>query len=134
MYSLLRTYHPEATTGLFLDALDNKLCITLERPWLDNKRAISCIPEGIYSVKRYRSAKYPQSWIFQNVPDRSLILIHNCNYMEQLKGCVGIGETLKENIPYDGKTHRYWINNSKATLDKLNKVLPESFLLEVRKG
>ena len=134
MYSILRTYHPEATTSIFLDPMGNKLCVLLGKPWLDNKHFISCIPEGVYQVKKYHSQKFPNAFEFQHVPDRTVCLIHNANHVGQLEGCEACGERIIENFAYKGKVYSYWVNNSFPTLQRLNKVLPESFLVDIRKG
>lgn len=133
MYTIIRTYHPEATTGVMLDSGGQQLCVTLERPWLDNKKQISCIPEGTYSVITFQSPSKGDVWLIQNVLDRDMIEIHACNYVEQLLGCIGVGNSLKENIPYRDVMHRYWISNSQATMKFLKKTLPTKFLLELRK-
>lgn len=85
---LYRTYHSEGTNGLL--KLNNELlCYTIELPWLNNLSRISCIPEGSYNlVKRY-SAKFSNHLLLENVPDRSLILIHPANNaLAELKGCI----------------------------------------------
>ena len=81
-------------------------CFTLENPWLDNKRRISCIPEGTYEVKFRRVG----GWIhkarglfpdmhnavmgmleLQDVPERDYILIHWGNYPTDTQGCILVG-------------------------------------------
>lgn len=79
------------------------LCYTIERPWLDNQRRISCIPTGRYQLKPRFSQKFKQHLILLNVPGRDLILIHPANdAMKELNGCiapvtnlVGIGKGVK---------------------------------------
>lgn len=134
MYSILRTYHPETTTGVLLDPLGNQLAVTLELPWLDNKNNISCIPEGTYSVIAYQSPTKGDVWLIQHVPDRTMIEMHSCNETDQLLGCIGLGLRLAENILFEGKTYRYWITNSRAILKNLKKTMPNSFVVDIRKG
>ena len=44
------TFSKKSTIGeLFLNG--ERICDTLENPWQDNQRNISCIPEGIYPVR-----------------------------------------------------------------------------------
>ena len=44
------TFSEKSTIGeLFLNG--ERICDTLENPWLDNQRNISCIPEGEYKVR-----------------------------------------------------------------------------------
>ena len=52
---------------------------TLELPWDDNKKRISCIPKGVYEiVKRFTDkSKYKYEHLhILDVTDRELILIH----------------------------------------------------------
>lgn len=92
--TLTRTYRPGGTNGTL--ELNGKLvCYTIELPWRDNKPQVSCIPEGTYMlVKRY-SDKFKHHLLVQDVPDRSLILIHPANNAElELKGCIAPVSTL----------------------------------------
>lgn len=78
-----------------------KLCKTIERPWVDNKPRVSCIPDGIYPLRyktdgrfyaRYKK-KYGHPFVLHidRVPSRSHILPHMANDpMKDLLGCVGI--------------------------------------------
>ena len=44
------TFTKESTIGkLYING--ESFCDTLENPWLDNQRNISCIPEGQYKVR-----------------------------------------------------------------------------------
>jgi hypothetical protein len=75
-------------------------CYTLELPWRDNKRSISCIPAGSYSVKVRLSPKYGQAYWVSDVPDRSFILIHSGNwagdtsknFKTHVNGCILLGK------------------------------------------
>lgn len=64
---------------------------TIELPFLDNQKQISCIPVGDYTVKKRWSIKYGNHLEVQNVPNRTYILIHSGNYFTQTKGCVLLG-------------------------------------------
>lgn len=74
--------------------LDGKIpfCLTLERPWLENKRSISCIPEGHYLCKRTNSPKFSDTFEVTNVPERSHILFHKGNLADDTHGCILLGE------------------------------------------
>lgn len=85
---LLRTYFPKGTNGdLMNEGL--ALCHTIELPWKENERRISCIPEGRYElVKRY-SKKFGWHLHLVNVEGRDLILIHPANdALKELNGCI----------------------------------------------
>ena len=73
---------------------------TLELPWRDNRRMVSCIPKGEYScvwglsprLKRY-------TYRLQDVSGRDGVLIHPANFagdhtqgwIAQLNGCIALG-------------------------------------------
>lgn len=114
-------------------------CKTLELPWLDNKRQISCIPKGEYVVEKRTSARYGEHFWIKNVPGRDTILIHNGNFAYNTKespdgkdtpdilGCVLVGDGYKD-INSDGVLD---IVNSKVTLRAMIKALPSKFTLEI---
>jgi hypothetical protein len=49
-YLLNRVYLEDRTLGSLVDARGGLIAKTLELPWKDNQRKISCIPEGEYLV------------------------------------------------------------------------------------
>ena len=71
------------------------ICDTLENPWKDNQRNISCIPEGEYPV-RLRLARESASrdylhLLVQDVPNRDYILFHRGNTAKDTSGCILVG-------------------------------------------
>lgn len=82
------------TTGRLLIE-GERFCYTLERPWLGNQHNISCIPEGTYDVAMLWSQHFgrPLPHVL-DVPDRSGIMFHVLNVVEQSEGCIGLGESL----------------------------------------
>lgn len=86
--SLARTYHQYGTNGTLL-LYGKAICHTIELPWKDNKRNISCIPEGCYRLRPYRSRKFGPCLLVADVPRRSGILIHPANdAATELQGCI----------------------------------------------
>lgn len=85
---LLRTYFLEGTNGKLI--CEGKLIsLTIELPWKQNKKKVSCVPEGKYTLTKRYSKKY--GWHLQliDVTDRSLILIHPANNAgKELQGCI----------------------------------------------
>jgi hypothetical protein len=82
---LFRTYDPEGTNG----ELKLVVCNTIELPWLQNQRNVSCIPEGRYELRKRFIKKFGLHLLVVDVPDRSWILIHPANDAKtQLKGCI----------------------------------------------
>ena len=74
---------------------------SLELPWLDNQRRISCIPLGTYKARKHTSPRFGKSLWLQDVPNRSEILIHRGNFYTDILGCILIGKNLAD-INNDG--------------------------------
>lgn len=78
-------------------------CKTLELPWKNNAKDISCIPTGTYKVNYTFSPKFLKyTYEIKDVPNRSGIRIHSANYASQLNGCVALGTQLTD-INKDGE-------------------------------
>ena len=88
------TFTEVSTIGnLYLDG--EWLCDTLELPYIDNQRSISCIPEGQYKV-RLRTARESATrdylhLLVEDVPNRDYILFHIGNSAKDTRGCVLVG-------------------------------------------
>jgi len=68
---------------------------SLERPWLDNKPNISCIPPGIYTCSMSWSPRFGRPlYLVGPVPGRAGIRIHPANLASQLQGCIALGEKI----------------------------------------
>lgn len=89
---------------------------TLELPWQNNQRNISCVPTGFYRLTKRFSPKYGDHFLLEDVPNRSLILIHHGNYAKDTKGCILIGRSV---IDLDGD-RRLDITNSQNSMETLN--------------
>jgi hypothetical protein len=85
---LIRTYFTKGTNGVLL--VDGKFfCYTIELPWLDNSRHISCIPEDCYALAKRSSEHLGAHLLLQEVPGRDLILVHRANDAQKdLQGCI----------------------------------------------
>lgn len=90
-----------------------KTFATVERPWLPSPdgpggvRRQSCVPPGLYQVRPWNSANFPETYIITNpelgvyrqpgdIPagqkwGRSAILIHVANRVRDVIGCIGVG-------------------------------------------
>lgn len=66
--------------------------LTIERPWLDNQKRLSCIPSGSYVCRRVDSPKFGDTFEVTGVQGRSHILFHTGNVMEDSEGCILVGE------------------------------------------
>lgn len=69
----------------------NPLMWTLELPWVDNKKNISCIPEGLYKCISYESKKFGSCLLVKDVPGRLGILFHAGNTAKDTRGCILVG-------------------------------------------
>ena len=99
--TLYRAYFEEGTNGTLFRS-DSFLCHTIELPWKNNTRSISCIPEGEYQIEPRFSKRFKHHLILKAVKDRSYILFHPANdALKDLEGCIapvtylsGIGKML----------------------------------------
>lgn len=111
---LERMYFPDGTNGV-LSFQGEEICKTIELPWKENQRRISCIPEGKYKIRKRFSKKFNWHLELVNVKNRSLILLHPANdALKELNGCIApVSE-----ITGEGKG-----NQSKKALEKLKKLV-----------
>lgn len=94
-------YWPTGTYGV-LTAGDLTL-VTVEQPWRGNKRFVSCIPDGEYTVAPWSSPKFGKCLIISGgtvvkteaearSEERYLCLFHTANRPGELQGCIAPGE------------------------------------------
>lgn len=70
------------------------ICFTLELPWKNNQRKISCIPAGEYPLSRAYSPRFDKSmWHVFSVFGRGGILFHIGNTAADTEGCILLGMT-----------------------------------------
>ncbi|MBT1688109.1 DUF5675 family protein [Dawidia soli] len=85
---LNRVYYPEGTNGQ-IQHEGQPICPSIELPWRENRRSISCIPEGRYEVRKRHTQKRGHHLLVIDVPGRSGILIHPANdAQKELLGCI----------------------------------------------
>lgn len=83
---------------------DGTILYSLELPWKDNQKNISCVPPGVYKLIPYTSPKHDSTWYLENEElgvggagsERSFCEIHSANWASQLEGCIALG---LENAP-----------------------------------
>lgn len=106
---------------------------TLERPWISSPDHIggmpnaSCVPLGTYKLVRHNTVKHPHTFALVNpalgvmhnpAPNmRSDVLIHPANTVDQIEGCIALGNTRRW-------TDQWEITGSRASFDKLMSMLP----------
>ena len=83
-----RTYLPAGTNGTIRIG-GRDICHTIELPWRNNRRDVSCIPEGRYRLELYRSRKFGDCLAVKGVSRRYGVLIHPANdAATELRGCI----------------------------------------------
>lgn len=102
-------------------------CYTLELPWRGNQQRISSIAPGRYRVSLRYSNKYGWHLHILDVDGRSLILIHNANYVHQLEGCIAVGKSRKD-LNNDGLMD---VTSSVATLSRLIEFIKGPSLITI---
>ena len=108
------TFSEESTLGeLFING--ERICDTLERPYFNNLKNISCIPEGNYKVRlrlpRESATRNYVHLLVQEVPDRDWILFHRGNTAKDTSGCILVGLGSKQDF----------VSNSTLAMDLLIK-------------
>lgn len=85
---LKRQYFPNGTNGQ-LKCEGTVICNTIELPWKNNEKRVSCITEGEYFIRKRYSAKHQWHLEVMDVQNRSLILFHPANNaLQELHGCI----------------------------------------------
>ena len=91
------------------------ICYSLERPWIDNKSNISCIPEGTYDLQGHKYKARLDTYAltgdtvshFPSDKARNLILIHPANKVQELQGCIATGSGKKDgDMVLSAKAHK----------------------------
>ncbi len=81
----------DGTFGVLIDG-NIPFALTLEPPWRDNQKNISCIPGGSYQCDSVNSPRFGYTFSVLHVPDRTHIVFHCGNYTKDTKGCILVGE------------------------------------------
>jgi hypothetical protein len=108
------TFTENSTIGeLFING--ERFCDTLENPYLDNQRNVSCIPAGEYPVRlRYPRESATREYLHllvQDVPNRDYILFHRGNFPKDTSGCILVGQGTQQDV----------VNNSTLAMDLVMK-------------
>jgi hypothetical protein len=100
----------------------------IELPWKNNEPGISCIPPGMYEAKAiYRASNGHYGILLFDVPDRSEIMIHTANFVNQLRGCLAPGTDFAD-IDKDGIMD---VTNSRKVMSEIEKHIPINEMLQV---
>ena len=118
-------------------------CNTIEQSWRDNRRFVSCVPVGEYTLERYVSDKYGEVVALVNHDlgvyarkhevtdgDRYACLFHAANWSSQLQGCIAPGEALAWGQRSEKFAPNVMVTNSRVMLkDFLAEVKDDNRLL-----
>lgn len=123
--NIKRTYFKDATLGFsWVEGVENPVWPTIELPWKNNEVNKSCIPEGTYIVKPYRSEKfklYPNVWHVCDVVGREGISIHVANKVSELKGCITMGLSFGYMLDNGGTVKA--VTDSAAALREIKEII-----------
>ena len=104
------TFTEKSTIGRFF-INGESFCDTLENPYINNERSISCIPEGNYKVRlrlpRESATRDYLHLLVQDVPNRDYILFHRGNTAKDTSGCILVGNGREQDI----------VENSRLAMD-----------------
>lgn len=103
-------------------------CVTLEPSDEENQSNISSIPAQQYFCSRHVSPKFGETFIVEDVPERSVILFHKGNVVSHTEGCIILGQY------YDKLHGDRAVLNSGTTFHKFMNVLNgyDRFLLTIK--
>jgi hypothetical protein len=130
LFRIERIYLETETVGSWYPMANQVvLCKTLELPWKENRRSISCIPEGDHLCRREAfTVKHPYPHFrLPNVVGRSGILVHRITYVKDLRGCIGVGQAFGD-LNGDGVPD---IVRSTMALQELYDSCPDEFVLRI---
>lgn len=102
------------------------ICRTLEKPWLNNIKSLSCVPNGKYYATKEIHPKFGPTVRIHKVIDRTGILIHRGNFYWNTSGCVLVGTHLVD-LNFDKEQD---VANSRAAMQDLYDSLSNTFTIE----
>jgi len=126
----------QGTFGRFV-LEDGTTFFSLELPWHDNKRRVSCIPAGVYTCHMINSPKHGECYQVMDVPDRDMIEIHIANvagdedkgFIAELLGCITLGKTI------GFLRGQLAVINSRSAIEEFEKKMEKKdFQLTIKRG
>lgn len=134
-YHLKRRYFDHGTYST-LEFKGDEICKFVERPNKNNQPSVSCVPEGVYTIKPHQSPKFGYCYILTADTlgvgiDRGLrthILIHKGNTPSDVQGCLVPGVEF-------GFVNGQWavVNSTKAFADLMTEFNGEEHTLIISK-
>jgi hypothetical protein len=131
MLKLKRSYLDNCTIGkLYFQG--EFICYTVERPWLNNEKNVSCVPSGLYQLQPYSSSKYNDCYSLTAFNlgvgltpkfHRTHILIHPGNFPNDIQGCIAPGLYLHPTV--------WGVSQSRVAMDKLRGIIESNKIEEI---
>ena len=116
---------------------DELICHTIEKPWKQNQKGISCVPAGLYDLLPRVSPSAGETYYLSNPKlnvtlndesGRTYIQIDVANKQSQLEGCIGVG------VDFDVWDCEQVVTKSAETRDILMQILnKEKHTLEIKR-
>lgn len=115
----------QGTIGRLMSFEDDFSCYTIELPWRDNMKSISCIPDGMYVCEIRQSPKFGTTFHVTNVEGRKYVLMHSGNfagdvykgYKTHSHGCILLG---RKAVVMCGQKA---VTNSRTTMGEFMRVM-----------
>lgn len=107
--------------------------VSLELPWRDNRRSLSCIPEGTYDCVWHQSPRFGWCYMVTSVEGRSEILIHAGNWAgdvqkgrhSDVRGCILLGLTSTAGVPIGKREKQLMVSKSRVAITEFHKHMGE---------
>lgn len=128
--TIVRLDRDGSTPGLVY--IDTKFfCFSLELPWKENARNVSCIPLGNYKVKWDASV---MKYRVLNVLNRTDIEVHKGNKLKDTTGCILVGTYLflDEDSMLTEPDFEIEVESSQAAFDGLRGQVGDNFNLSIQ--
>lgn len=123
LYTVSYKTHTAGYLSVLLDKVQLVRVCSIELPWLDNLNGVSCIPADTYPIVLEHSDRFgTELWEIKDVPGRSECKIHTVNFVQDLAGCVGVGESFKD-INADGT---FDLVKSRAALKRVHDAMADT--------
>jgi hypothetical protein len=152
MMLVLRRDMPLGQCTLGVLTVGDRRFQTIERPWVDNTfggksgaKFVSCVAPGLYRVERFVRPSGEKAFILSN-PEldvyrsdeeveqcskgtdlcRTRVLMHIANYVEDVVGCIGVGEERKY------VAYKWMVTKSKQSMALLRSLIGSDLDLKLR--
>lgn len=127
---LSRYFQNDAVTFgmLHIKGIKHWPLFTLENPWKNNRRDVSCIPRGTYDCASYSGTIHKNVYRVLNVKNRGCILFHVGNWEHETKGCILPGTGT------DPDCQPPMVMHSANAMNQLRKIIKhQPFTLEIKR-